>query len=291
MEYLKANNKNTIKSPSQRYQRKPQQKLIYVHVSKPVWQDDGSCKAIVALDFTHIRGGKPTTQFLIKADVMKTKFFMDVAAGGDKSDGKYVSAIVQNIVNIHDRRAKPGDQENEPLFTDKHNQYNYRFLAGVITFHGIEKDDKEKFASELDILKGDVESLTTNHPTFVEDYIFAAYYHYCHRDGDFELFADRLVECDGNVAEMYKNHAQKESVMFLKIKDAAKNGKGELHDIHTQPVVMNQDIALDEIFLDSYAVDLGQELYGLYSEEYQDILMMNPGTKSRSFIPKYRQKK
>jgi len=290
LDYWKGNNRNKVNTPA-RYQTTKKQKIIYVHVSKPVWQVDGSCKAVVALDFTAMTRGKPNTQFFLRADVMKTKFFVDLATPGDDVEGKYVSAILENVVNLYDRRAHPGDQENEPLFTDKNNQFNYRFLAGVLTFHGIDKENKEAFASELDILKEDVESITKNDDTFVQDYVFAAYYHYCHRGQDFREFADMLVQYDGDVGKMYQNEVGTRSAMFSRIFDAGKNQKSELYDIHTQPIVINQDIALDEIFLDSNAVDLGKELYGLYSEEYQDILMKNAGTKPRSFIPKFMKKK
>ena len=67
-----------------------------------------------------------------------------------------------------------------------------------------------------------------------------------------------------------------------------KKHKREIQNFTKWDVILQHDVALDEIFLDEDAVDIGQRLYGLYSEKYKNVLMKNPDSKERgrSWIPR-----
>ena len=71
-------------TPDERYNQKiTLQKIIKMYVSKPVWQKDGSCKAVIALDFTQIKGKFFDPQFHLRADCMRKKHLLHVATGMD----------------------------------------------------------------------------------------------------------------------------------------------------------------------------------------------------------------
>ena len=166
--------RDQVRSKAQKYQRTSNQKVLIVNVSKPVWQKDGSCKAVVALDFAYIRGTNQSPMWLIKPDIMAKKFEIEATTGTDVK-GKYVTTIQDCLRKEYNRRLHAGDSNNEAWFTDPNKNFNYRVLAGVIDFHGLKKNDSKEFASELDLFKESLENMKSD-DTFAEDYVFLPHF-------------------------------------------------------------------------------------------------------------------
>ena len=257
--------------------------MFYVHVSKPVWQKNGSCKAVVVLDFAHHRKKNvQDTMWLIKVDVFQKLFIMHHATE-KYIDGGYEKPIFQNINTVYTRRKHPGKECNDPWVTSKNgeNQYHYRLLAGVMEFHGIEKDDTESFAAELDKLKATMENIKKD-PDFQEEYTFAAYWTFIAKGLNLIEVLQKVKDVKNDMNQLYESGDALDSKLFHSIK--TNFGKGVTDFMDKVPVVVNQDFSLDKIFLDDDAVHFGLQLYGQFTEKYKNILMKHPACRSRSFI-------
>lgn len=276
--------KNEVKTRMQRYQPTVKRDVLHVLVSKPVWQVNGSCKAVVVLDPAKMTKKGQTQNFIIRPDVLQKKFAIDLATANDDIEGDYVQSIQENLNGVYNRRKCTGDDENIPWYSNNGN-YNYRILAGVIVFHGINKDDDVGFASELDVFKKSIENIKSD-PNFQEDYTFATFCQYCARDLDFEQIQQKLAAA-GSLQAMYENEQDAAKIFGHVWKTNAQ----EVVDFQNKhEVVITQNLSLDEIFLDHDAVQLGSKLYGMFTEKYKDILMKNPANRSRSFIPRNMKK-
>ena len=72
-----------------------------------------------------------------------------------------------------------------------------------------------------------------------------------------------------------------EGVMFERVKN---DQDGEVKSLRTIPLIMKRDVALDEIFLDEAACNIGYELYGPFHNKHSAVLMKYPTKRNRSFI-------
>ena len=67
-----------------------------------------------------------------------------------------------------------------------------------------------------------------------------------------------------------------------------KENKRDIVNFTKWDIPICHDVALDEIFLDDDAVDIGHGLYGLYCEKHKHVLMKTPDSKERGrhWIPR-----
>ena len=257
----------------------PTQKKIAVHVTPVVWQVDGSFKCAVTLDFVNERGGKLFPMFCVKPEYF-ARFFEFVYATGCESEfeGKYCSAIMENMANIFSKRAHPGEDRDEPLKTDEQKLYDFRVLSGVFSFYPDEKDD-EHVAKELDEFIDSLKEIISNE-NFVQDYTLGAWAWIARKNSTVEEIQNEIIAFDGNIERMY-DEDDKAGRMFKHVRSLNKKEVDNLKDV---PLVMTRNVALDEIFLDRDACNIGYELYGPFHNKHSGVLMKYPTKRNRQFI-------
>lgn len=256
---------------------------IELSFSKVVYGEDDKCEVALALDVFNINNKtKVRGPFWLVKPGHLGKTFEQMAQKRDRPEGDYVDAVLESLTEPFDRRKVPGGPDNEPWYTDKQERYNYRVLVGTMTLHGIRKNDRASFLAETEKIKAAVESILA-YETFVDDFTLAVFLKTSVKDEDIDEVKKRLIGTyDRDVHMMYKAEG---STFFDFI---YKKNKNDILNFTKWDVIIKHDVALDEIFLDEDAVDIGQRLYGLYCEKYKNVLMKNPDSKERgrSWIPR-----
>jgi len=251
--------------------------------SKVVYGQDDKCEVALALDVFNINNKtKVRGPFWLVKPGHLGKTFEQMSQKRNRPEGEYVDAVLESLTEPFDRRKVPGGPDNEPWYTDKQERYNYRVLVGTMTLHGIRKNDRASFLAETEKIKNAVEKIIT-YETFLDDFTLAAFLETSVKGEDIMDVKNRIIdEYDRDVHMMYKEEG---STFFQLI---YKKHKREIQNFTKWDVILQHDVALDEIFLDEDAVDIGQRLYGLYCEKYKNVLMKHPDSKERgrNWIPR-----
>lgn len=261
---------------------------IELTFSKPVYSEEDKCDVVVTMDvFTINSKTKVRSPFWLIKPSHLARTFEQISQKRNKPEGEYVDAILEVLTQPFDRRKVPGGPANDPWYTDKEERFNYRVLAGTITLYGIRKDDRASFLLETEKIKSAVEKIITN-DTFIEDFTLAAFLETSVKGEDIMDVKNRIIhDYDKDVHMMYKEEGSK---LFQLI---YKKHHSDIVKFTTWDITLQHDVALDEIFLDEDAVDIGRSLYGLYCEKHKNILMKNPESneRGRNWIPRSQKAK
>ena len=237
------------------------------------------CNLGVCLDVfsIHEKTKQHGAYWLVKPSHL-AKAFQRMARRRDRPKIDYADELLHALTEVYNRRKVPGDTDNDAWYTDRNGQYNYRVLAGTMTLYGLKENCRDSFLKEIEKLRIALEAIF-HHEKFLHEYYFAAY---METKGEDSNYVKR------NLIQNYKkdlDHLYHDTgTTFFKLMYITH--KKEFEGFPKWNITIKHDIALDEIFLDSDALDLGYRLYGRFQMKYKKVLMLQPEVKKTDWIPR-----